>query len=546
MTARTYWLLLAALAAVWFGTLDYRKLIKPDEGRYAEISREMALSGDWVTPRLNGIKYFEKPPLQYWTTAAAFKLFGEDEWTARLWTALTGFLGILLTCIAGRALFGPSAGLLAAGILASSLLYVFMGHINALDMGLSFFLALAITAFALAQREGTPADSRRQGMLVVWAALALAVLSKGIVALVLTGGTLVLYSLLTRDFAVWRRLELLRGLPLFLVVAAPWFVAVSLANPEFPHFFFIHEHVERFLTTQHNRVQPGWYFGPILLLGLLPWSLLALHRLPGAWAADRRGRFRPRVLLIAWCVVVFGFFSVSGSKLPSYIVPMFPALALLLGDRLRDISPRALAGHAALIAVLAVVALAAVSHAAGRDDPETPRAMAQAYAIWLQAAAGAMLLAALAAAALAVRRRTFAALLSIAAGGAVAATLALTGHEELAPSNSAWHIVQKIKDRIPPEAPIYAIKSYDQTLPFYLKRTITLVAFQDEFAFGLRQQPDLWVPDIPAFVKLWQEQPLAFAFIDQNSHDDLVRAKIPFEIVAQDTRRYIVRNRKEP
>src|SRR3954465_1517699 len=124
-------LLLVALI-IWFSNLDYRKLIKPDEGRYAEISREMAVTGDWVTPRLNGIKYFEKPPLQYWMTAATFELFGLDEWTARLWSAITGFAGVLLAWFAGRRLFGPTAGALAGMALGTSLWYLVIGHLNTL------------------------------------------------------------------------------------------------------------------------------------------------------------------------------------------------------------------------------------------------------------------------------------------------------------------------------------------------------------------------------------------------------------------------------
>src|SRR5262252_8113968 len=138
-------LALLALAAliIWFVNLDYRKLIKPDEGRYAELSREMAVSGDWVTPRLNGIKYFEKPPLHYWAGAAAFSLVGQHEWTARLWSALTGILGIGLAWFAGRRLFGRTAGLYAALVLGSSMMYVVVGHMNTLDMGLTLFLFLA-------------------------------------------------------------------------------------------------------------------------------------------------------------------------------------------------------------------------------------------------------------------------------------------------------------------------------------------------------------------------------------------------------------------
>src|SRR5258708_18418195 len=111
----------------WFCTLDYRSLVRPDEGRYAEIAREMAVTGDWTTPRLNGIKYFEKPPLQYWMTAAAYKAFGEHEWTDRLWSALTGFAGVLMGGFAGARLFGQRPGFYAAIVLASRLLYAVIG-----------------------------------------------------------------------------------------------------------------------------------------------------------------------------------------------------------------------------------------------------------------------------------------------------------------------------------------------------------------------------------------------------------------------------------
>src|SRR5438552_17838395 len=128
----------ALLAVLWFGTLGIRPLYKADESRYGEIAREMVASADWLTPRLNGFKYFEKPPLQYWTTAIAFKLLGERDWVARLWTALIGFAGIALVLYAGNRLFGPPAGLYAAAVLAGSPLYALMSQVNTLDMRLGW------------------------------------------------------------------------------------------------------------------------------------------------------------------------------------------------------------------------------------------------------------------------------------------------------------------------------------------------------------------------------------------------------------------------
>ncbi|MEY2633067.1 MAG: hypothetical protein RIR00_1721, partial [Pseudomonadota bacterium] len=331
LSRRSLALLLLVFTLAWFGSLDYRKLVRPDEGRYAEIPREMAVTGDWVTPRLNGIKYFEKPALQYWATAAAFKTFGENEWTARLWPALTGYLSVLLAFFLGQRLFGFRAGLIGALCLGSGLFTLVISHINTLDMGFSFFLQLALTGLILANHSDTLDSARRRWMLLTWGAMGLAVLSKGIVTLVLCGGTLVTYSLLCRDLGPWRRLEWLRGLALFLLVTAPWFVAVSLANPEFFHFFFIHEHFERFLTKVHQRYQPPWYFAGVFLVGTLPWTLMMLQGWLSAWRRESSGRFQPQRMLFVWALVVIGFFSTSSSKLPSYILPMAPALAVLTG-----------------------------------------------------------------------------------------------------------------------------------------------------------------------------------------------------------------------
>ena len=236
---RGWWLLLLLAVLIWCGNLDFRKLSLSDEGRYSEIPRYMAASGDWITPRLNGIKYFEKPPLQYWATAAAYKLFGEHHWTARLWPALTGLLGALLMYFAGARLYGNRAGLYTGMVLASSVLYAAMGHILTLDMGLAFFLTVAFAGLLIALDPRADAKTNRFWMHVAAAGCALAVLSKGLIGIVLPGAVVVLYMLVKRDFGILRRLHLATGTVLFLAISAPWFIAVSAANPEFAWFFFI-------------------------------------------------------------------------------------------------------------------------------------------------------------------------------------------------------------------------------------------------------------------------------------------------------------------
>ena len=197
------WIGLVLLALVWFGTLNYRHLIPSDEGRYAEIAREMLVSGDWLTPRYNDYKYFEKPPLQMWATALAFKLFGLGEWQARLWSGLTSFLTILFTGLTAGALFGKRAGWLSAVILAASPIWILSGHFNSLDMGIAATMSFALFSMLVAQNAPHHSISEAFWMCLCWVFMGLAVLSKGLIGLVLPGLVLIVYSFTAWDWKIW-------------------------------------------------------------------------------------------------------------------------------------------------------------------------------------------------------------------------------------------------------------------------------------------------------------------------------------------------------
>lgn len=534
------WILLVCLSVAWFGPLGERKLIKTDEGRYAEIAREMADSGDWVTPRLNGIKYFEKPPLQYWVTAAAFRAFGEHDWAARLWPAVTSFFGILLAWLAARRLFGVEAGWLAAAALASSLFFLVIGHFNTLDMGLCFFLQLSLAGFLLAQRGAASASESRSWMLIAWAGAALAVLSKGLISLVLPGATLLIYTFVTRDFSAWRKLHPLPGLALFFAIAAPWHVLAALQDPEFARFYFIHEHFERFLTEAHGRIEPWWYFVPVLFAAALPWSTLACHAIVAQWRDDG-DRGRALRFLITWCAFTLLFFSLSGSKLPSYILPILPAVALIVGAYIPRISAAAMATHAAVIVALAAVGLAIVPRVSDRANADTPLALMQAYEAVLLAALGIWLLGGLSAVVLARRRRIRDAVLSLAIASMAAATMAMVGHDSLSPSNSAWLISRQVTPLLAPDTPFYSVRYFEHTLPYYLRRTLTLVDYRDEMDFGLRREPHLALPTMAQFERRWRADADAFAVMTEKTRQELELRGLPMQVVARDTRRVIVR-----
>lgn len=534
--------LFLAVTVVWFGNLDYRKLVRTDEGRYAEIAREMALSGDWVTPRLNGVKYFEKPPLQYWVTAAAYTAFGEHEWTSRLWPALTGFLGILLVGFTGARLFGTRAGLFAAAVLGSSFLYVGIGHMNTLDMGVAFFMGAGLCAFLRAQYAATPA-AERGWMVAAWAAMACAVLSKGLIGIALPGAVLVLYSLWQRDMRLWRRMHFAVGLPVFLALATPWFVAAARANPEFLRFFFIHEHFERFLTTVHGRAEPWWYFVPVLLAGIFPWVLPMGAAIAAGWKpSGAPGDFQPRRFLLLWTVFIFAFFSLSGSKLPSYILPIFPALALLMGAYLAEVSGRVLFWQIAPLTPLALAGLVLAPRIVARGSAGVPAELYQHYVPWLEAAAATLMSGSLLALFWSRRLARVPAVLALAGAGLLSAQLVLCGHESLSPANSYYQMAEQIRPYMRPEQPFYSVEMYEQTLPFYIKRTVTVVAWRDELGFGFDQEPDKWIPQVETFKTLWRAQPGALAIMGWRTYDRLQREGLPMRIVGRNARDVVVQS----
>jgi len=506
-------LLIAALAAAWFGTLGLRPLYKADETRYAEIPREMVASGDWITPRLNGFKYFEKPPLQYWATAFFYKTITIKDWTSRLWAALLGFAGILLVLRAGNRLFGPPAGTLAAAVLAGSPIYVAAAQINTLDMGLSFFLTGAILALA----SGYP--------MVFWACCALAVLSKGLVGIVLPLATLGLYILIKRDWRLAWEVKPVSGPLVFLLIAAPWFVAVSMRNPEFAHFFFIQEHFQRFTTEVHHRTAPAWFFLPVLALGFAPFLLPAAV---GWWRGitSRAPSFDAVLWLALWALVVIAFFSASSSKLPAYVLPVFPALALLTGKYLAEGGRKLLVVQAAIVAALGIAAVALVPGRGG-----APYAT---YVPWL--AAGATV--ATACAALAFFRNI--SVVALAAAGLLATQLAIIGHGSIAERFTAAALITSLEPKPPADVPVYAVDVYDHSLPWYLRRTVTMVAYRDELGVAIDWDRELFIADMAAFERAWREQKQAYAFVGAGGFAELA-ARLPMQPIARDARYIFVR-----
>ena len=528
-----------AAALIWFTLLGYRDLVDPDEGRYADIPQSMVASGDWITPRLNGLKYFEKPPLQYWATALSFSLFGEGNSSARLWLAFIGFAGALWARYLGTRLFGGDAGFFAFLITLSLFLYAGLGHLLTLDMGVSVFLFFGIGAFVLAQSGRDHPESARHWMLVGWAALALAVLTKGLMGLVLPAGAVVIYSLWQRDWALWRQLHLGKGLLLFLLITAPWFILVSLRNPEFPEFFFVHEHLARYTTTVHRREEPVWYLGAVLLVGALPWLTTLLGALirPGfRWWPDRQAPFDPVRFLWVYGLFVVLFFSLGHSMLPPYVLPALPALALIMGKRLAE-RPSVI-GVSLVLAALGVALLVQGGWIERWERPTIPLEYLEAVRPWVTGAGAVMLGGGLGGVLL--RRRSGFALVLVSLSALLGFQLLGWGYQGLNPSRSGRALAEAIRPYVERGAAVYSVGAYYQSVSFYLGRPVTPVIYAGELSLGITQEPGRWIPDWERFKPVWLAADRAVAIFEAKEFSDYATDGLPMRVVYQDPKKVAV------
>ncbi|NOY22820.1 MAG: hypothetical protein GXO70_04820 [Acidobacteria bacterium] len=301
-------------------------LMGPDEGRYIEIPREMLATRDFILPHLNGVLYFEKPPLYYWLNSLSVAIFGISPAAARLWSVLMAVFSILFTGKLAGKLYGPEMAVRSEIILGTSFLFMGLACFNTLDMTLTFFMTVCIGSFLLAGE----AAGKRPYFLLMFAAAAGAVMTKGLIGVVLPGGIVFIYLILSGRWQLLRLVPWVTGLALFSVLAVPWHVAAAFRNPDFLHFYFIREHFLRYATTIEHRTQPWYFFIVVLLVGSFPWMYLLPGVLKHLFSAGwRKLRHDNALYLLMWIFVPLIFFSLSESKLATYILPVFPPLAIL-------------------------------------------------------------------------------------------------------------------------------------------------------------------------------------------------------------------------
>ena len=342
MRAKRFWekefflifILIGICLILYFFGLGAGPMGDIDEAMHAATSKDMVLDGDWITPRYNGANFYDKPPLHNWLVAMAFLLFGFNEFAARLPAALLGTGCVMITYWLGRRTFEPAVAFLSALVLATSAEYIILSRVVVHDISLVFFDTLALALFFIGYKSER---HRKPAFLIGYAALGFAVLAKGPVGLALPMMTIGLFLVHQRQLRFLKEMQLGWGVLIFLVVSAPWYVMISLRNPDYTEYFFFKQNIGSFFSQQSRHPRPFYYYIPVLMAGFFPWSLflpLALYR---ALRKRRSENSDGLVFALIWFGVVFIFFSLASSKLGTYILPLFPAASMLVGVLWHDL-----------------------------------------------------------------------------------------------------------------------------------------------------------------------------------------------------------------
>jgi 4-amino-4-deoxy-L-arabinose transferase-like glycosyltransferase len=393
IAARIGWavLICATLYVCYFSHLGAIGFVGPDEPRYAWIARDMAESGDWVTPHLYGKPWFEKPPLYYWGAAICFKLFGVSEAAARLPSAVSALLATLAMAWLAWRIYGQETARWLLLLLPTTVGMIGFSHAAATDMPFSAMLTIAMVCAAVLLRlplecGGSPPLSLNEATatkptqapatapssfisftsstsftsLLFGLFLALAVLAKGPAAIILCGGPVFFWALLTRRWRDALRLLHPAAIAAFCLTALPWYILCARRNPDFFRIFIIEHNFKRYLTPEFQHIQPFWFYIPILCIALLPWTTGSITLFRDAVRTWREGTWRNSrsLFLVCWILAPILFFTISKSKLPGYVLPAIPPLGLLLGRAFSEHAHKILSGDRWIGITTAVILLA--------------------------------------------------------------------------------------------------------------------------------------------------------------------------------------------
>jgi 4-amino-4-deoxy-L-arabinose transferase-like glycosyltransferase len=538
----------AALALVlFFFHLGTYGLWEPDEARYAEIAREMLALHNFIVPHLNYVPYIEKPPLLYWLTASSMKLFGINEFAARLVNAGAALIGVLATYLFALHTFDYRRALLSGAVLTTSALYAVMAQVLTTDMLLTAATTVAMFAFFLQWRDGG------RWWLLCYFAMGLAVLTKGPVGAVL--------PLITAAIFLWyeghwpgalSRFHLIAGLVITAAVSLPWFIAITIREPGYFDFYFVGEHLRRFLEPRYSHGEPIYYYIPVVAGGFLPWSLAVVF-IP--WRSLECSPTRRFCLIGA--ATVFVLFSLASAKLVPYVLPAFPFAALIAADGLIALAEADQSGFAhtalglrgktargfdprrlVLMTILLVVAgLAVLVVAFDADRFKSP------YPAILQPVlyvSGATVVVCAIVSSAAFWTRRFGAGLVVLVGGAAATLMIISYGRIMAESTRSYSALARSIERLAPQARLICYPRYIESLPFYCRRRVILIGAKTELTYGAEHAPDaarFFFTRRDDLLRLWKEPQPSVLVIDRGALGQIQSLLGGYKVIASDSRK---------
>ena len=521
-------------AFLFFFHLGTYGLWEPDEARYAEIAREMLASRNFVVPHLNYVPYIEKPPLLYWLTTLALGLMGVNEFAARFVNAFAALYGVAATCWFAARTRDAWRGIVAGAVLSTSAIYALMAQVLTTDMLLTALMATTLYALFLHWREGG------RWCWLVYVAMGLAALTKGPVGIAIPIVVMTIFLWHSGELrGAIRRFHVIPGAIVTAVIAVPWFVAITIREPGFFDFYFIGEHFRRFFDANYSHDQPIYYYLPIILGGLAPWTLTVPFIPWRRLAPDPVRRF---------CMIaggtVFVLFSLSSAKLVPYILPAIPPIAIVIADGIVTLIEgrvtadlRRLAALGPLLGIAGAVAIGVAVRAAEFRAPY-PMMIRPALditgAIFLIGGLGCFI-------AFRTRRGTIG--LAVFILTAAAALVVVSYGRLMAEPVRSYATLARTIERLQPDARLVCYPRYVQSLPFYTRRRVIIVGARTELTFGSEHDPDAaqyFFIRRADLLKLWNDPRPTVFVVDRFILNQLQRLIGPYTVIASDPKKVAI------
>lgn len=537
---------------LWLGSYP---LFTPDEGRYSEVAREMIATSDYITPRVDGIAFLDKPILYYWLQVIAIQLFGLKEWALRFFPAMLGMLSCLFTYACGRRLFNRPTGLLAAAILATTPLYFGGTHYANLDLEVAALITCTMTCLIM----GMLSEDNTKPYFLFGAYLfaGLAFLTKGLIGFAFPFIIASSWIVLLKRWDLFKKVHLIKGCLFAIGMALPWYILVQQANPQFLHFFFVTQQVARFLSAaEFNNPTPFWFYAPIVILGFFPWTIFLLQALTYSvrkvW--NHRKEQAALLYLLLWFSIIFVFFSIPHCKTMGYIFPVFPPLALLVANYLctqwNDTKPLAIKlSYAALTLIGAALGTAAIALHAYQLIELTPACIPYLNAlatIFIGTGVGSLLL---------LNKRSLLPLFLLCLFCSIMTLLTLTLGAAQFNMSSAKPLVMDLKKIIRADDEVANFYKYYYDVPLYLEKRVTIVANWNapdiinhdnwirELWFGMPfQKTDDWLINKEKFYERWHSDKRMFVFLNTNYLSTFKRGTNRYFVVSKHNNTLLLSN----